>query len=46
MADNTAYQKLLEPGYIGSVKTRNRIIKSGPACSCGGRKTTSTCGRR
>jgi len=29
MAGNTAYQKLLEPGYIGSVKTRNRIIKSG-----------------
>lgn len=29
MATNTAYQKLLEPGYIGSVKTRNRIIKSG-----------------
>ena len=29
MADNNAYHKLLEPGYIGSVKTRNRIIKSG-----------------
>jgi 2,4-dienoyl-CoA reductase-like NADH-dependent reductase (Old Yellow Enzyme family) len=29
MGDNTRYQKLLEPGYIGSVKTRNRIIKSG-----------------
>jgi 2,4-dienoyl-CoA reductase (NADPH2) len=29
MADNTRYQKLLEPGYIGSLKTRNRIIKSG-----------------
>jgi 2,4-dienoyl-CoA reductase (NADPH2) len=29
MGDNPRYQKLLEPGYIGSVKTRNRIIKSG-----------------
>ncbi|MBN2569373.1 MAG: FAD-dependent oxidoreductase, partial [Deltaproteobacteria bacterium] len=29
MMDNTKYKKLLEPGYIGSVKTRNRIIKSG-----------------
>jgi 2,4-dienoyl-CoA reductase (NADPH2) len=29
MADNTQYQKLLEPGYIGPVKTRNRVIKSG-----------------
>jgi 2,4-dienoyl-CoA reductase (NADPH2) len=29
MSENTAYRKLLEPGYIGSVKTRNRIIKSG-----------------
>jgi 2,4-dienoyl-CoA reductase (NADPH2) len=29
MADNTRYEKLLEPGYIGSVKTRNRIFKSG-----------------
>ena len=29
MADNGRYQKLLEPGYIGSVKTRNRVIKSG-----------------
>ena len=29
MADNGKYQKLLEPGYIGSVKTRNRVIKSG-----------------
>jgi 2,4-dienoyl-CoA reductase (NADPH2) len=29
MASNTTYEKLLEPGYIGSVKTRNRIIKSG-----------------
>ncbi len=29
MADSTAYQRLLEPGYIGSVRTRNRIIKSG-----------------
>jgi 2,4-dienoyl-CoA reductase-like NADH-dependent reductase (Old Yellow Enzyme family) len=26
---NTKYEKLLEPGRIGSVKTRNRIFKSG-----------------
>ncbi len=26
---NTKFQKLLEPGYIGPVKTRNRIIKTG-----------------
>jgi 2,4-dienoyl-CoA reductase (NADPH2) len=26
---NTQFEKLLEPGYIGSVKTRNRIIKTG-----------------
>ena len=26
---NPRYEKLLEPGYIGSVKTRNRMIKSG-----------------
>jgi 2,4-dienoyl-CoA reductase (NADPH2) len=25
----TRFEKLLEPGYIGSVKTRNRIIKTG-----------------
>jgi len=25
----TAYRKLFEPGYIGCIKTRNRIIKSG-----------------
>jgi 2,4-dienoyl-CoA reductase (NADPH2) len=29
MADRSDYEKILEPGYIGSVKTRNRIIKSG-----------------
>ena len=29
MSVNTKYEKLLEPGYIGSVKTRNRLIKSG-----------------
>ena len=29
MGVNNKYQKLLSPGYIGSVKTRNRIIKSG-----------------
>ena len=23
------YEKILEPGRIGSVKTRNRIVKSG-----------------
>ena len=26
---NTKFPKLLEPGYIGKVKTRNRIIKTG-----------------
>jgi hypothetical protein len=25
----TRFEKLLEPGYIGKVKTRNRMIKSG-----------------
>ncbi|MFC1946282.1 hypothetical protein ACFLW1_03715, partial [Chloroflexota bacterium] len=29
MASNTKFEKLLEPGYIGSVKTRNRMIKTG-----------------
>jgi 2,4-dienoyl-CoA reductase (NADPH2) len=29
MSVNTKYLKLLEPGRIGAVKTRNRIIKSG-----------------
>lgn len=29
MSIHSKYEKLLEPGYIGSVKTRNRIIKSG-----------------
>jgi 2,4-dienoyl-CoA reductase (NADPH2) len=29
MSANSKYEKLLESGYIGSVKTRNRIVKSG-----------------
>jgi 2,4-dienoyl-CoA reductase (NADPH2) len=29
MAARKAFEKILEPGHIGSVKTRNRIIKSG-----------------
>jgi 2,4-dienoyl-CoA reductase (NADPH2) len=29
MSMNSRYEKLLEPGRIGSVKTRNRIVKSG-----------------
>ncbi|MBN2241784.1 MAG: FAD-dependent oxidoreductase [Acidobacteria bacterium] len=29
MGINSKYEKLLEPGYIGKVKTRNRMIKSG-----------------
>ena len=29
MSISSKYQKLLEPGRIGSVKTRNRIVKSG-----------------
>ena len=33
MNGNTRFEKLLEPGYIGRVKTRNRIIKSGQGTS-------------
>jgi 2,4-dienoyl-CoA reductase (NADPH2) len=29
MSTNAKYEKLLEPGRIGSVRTRNRIVKSG-----------------
>jgi 2,4-dienoyl-CoA reductase (NADPH2) len=29
MGNNSRYRKLLEPGNIGAVKTRNRIIKTG-----------------
>jgi 2,4-dienoyl-CoA reductase (NADPH2) len=29
MAVNSRYEKILEPGRIGSVKTRNRFVKSG-----------------
>ena len=29
MTNNPAYQKLLEPGKIGPVTTRNRVIKTG-----------------
>ena len=29
MSGNTKFEKLFEPGYIGKVKTRNRLIKSG-----------------
>jgi 2,4-dienoyl-CoA reductase (NADPH2) len=29
MSGRMRFEKLLEPGYIGSVKTRNRIIKTG-----------------
>ncbi len=29
MSSNPRYEKLLEPGRIGSVKTRNRLVKSG-----------------
>ncbi len=31
MATNKQFEKLLEPGYIGPVKTRNRIVKTGAA---------------
>ena len=31
MTGKTSYEKLLEPGYIGRVKTRNRLIKSAAA---------------
>ena len=33
MAGNTRFEKLLEPGHIGQVKTRNRMIKSGQGTS-------------
>lgn len=29
MTVNSRFEKLLEPGYIGKLKTRNRIVKSG-----------------
>ena len=29
MASDKRFEKLLEPGHIGPVKTRNRIIKTG-----------------
>jgi 2,4-dienoyl-CoA reductase (NADPH2) len=29
MARGTKFKKLMEPGYIGSVRTRNRILKTG-----------------
>jgi hypothetical protein len=28
MAENKRFEKLLQPGYIGKVKTRNRIYKT------------------
>ena len=28
MAATTAFEKLMEPGYIGSLRTKNRIIKT------------------
>lgn len=31
MASSMNYERLLEPGYIGKVKTRNRMVKSGAA---------------
>ncbi len=31
MAFNKKFERLLEPGYIGKVRTRNRMIKSGAA---------------
>ena len=29
MASSTKFRKLMEPGYIGSIRTRNRILKTG-----------------
>jgi 2,4-dienoyl-CoA reductase (NADPH2) len=29
MANSTRFQRLLEPGYVGSVRTRNRLLKTG-----------------
>ena len=31
MASNRKFERLLEPGYIGTVRTKNRMIKSGAA---------------
>jgi 2,4-dienoyl-CoA reductase (NADPH2) len=31
MASSKNYERLLEPGYIGKVRTRNRMVKSGAA---------------
>jgi len=33
-AKSTRFEKLLEPGYIGGVKTRNRIYKTAAAMHC------------
>ncbi len=33
MDSNTAFRRLLEPGYIGKVRTRNRIIKTAAGMS-------------
>ena len=32
MSGTAKFERLLEPGYIGKVKTRNRLIKSGAQC--------------
>jgi len=29
MSENSRFKKLLEPGFIGKVRTRNRIVKNG-----------------
>jgi 2,4-dienoyl-CoA reductase-like NADH-dependent reductase (Old Yellow Enzyme family) len=29
MISSTKFRKLLEPGYIGSIRTRNRLLKTG-----------------
>ena len=32
MSGLARFQRLFEPGWIGKVKTRNRLIKSGAQC--------------
>ncbi|MFC1901999.1 FAD-dependent oxidoreductase [Chloroflexota bacterium] len=44
MTSNKSFEKLLEPGYIGKVRTRNRIIKT--ASGSGLIENDGTCGER
>ena len=44
MASSARFEKLMEPGYIGNVRLRNRIIK--PASGSGLIEKDGTCGER